>query len=147
MVQGDGFNLRLPEWIQGMRSYGWNGSSTALYYFRYSHGETTLWKVNLPKGESEKLDIRPVQWAVQMSMSPVGDDLVFLGSSPKMPKQICLYKNGKLTFTQSNEEKEAGAYCTEPDEIYIPDFRRQNWDMVFITHLWIINPRKMTSPL
>ena len=63
---GEGFHLRQPEWIQGMRSYGWNSSSTALFYFRYAHGETSLWKVNLAKGEAEKLDISPIQWAVQL---------------------------------------------------------------------------------
>ena len=120
LVQGDGFHLRLPDWIQGMRSYGWNTSSSALYYFRYSHGETTLWKVNLPKGKSEQMDINPIQWAVQLYVSFAGDDLVFLGSSPKMPKQICLYRNGKLTITQTDAEKEAGANCTDPMEITFP---------------------------
>ena len=93
----------------------------ALYYFRYSHGETTLWKVNVSKRKSQ------LNWISARSMgSPAGclpftnDDLVFLGSSPKMPKQICLYQNGKLTSFQSDLEKEAGENCTEPIEITFP---------------------------
>ena len=120
LIQGDGFHLRQPEWIQGMRSYGWNFSSTALYYFRYAHGETALWKANLSKGKSEKLDISPLQWAVQLDVSPKSDDLVFLGSSPKLPKQICHYRNGRLKFSPSELEKEAGENCTEPTEITFP---------------------------
>ena len=120
LIKGEGFHLRLPDWIQGMRSYGWNVSSSALYYFRYSHSETTLWKINLPKGKSEQLDISPVQWAVQLDVSPTGDDLVFLGSSTKIPKQICLYRNGRLIITQTDIEKEAGAYCADPVEITFP---------------------------
>ena len=120
LVLGDGFHLRLPEWIQGMRSYGWVANSAALYYFRYSSGETTLWKVNLPKGKSEQLDISPIKWAVQLDVSPAGDNLVFLGSSPKIPKQICIYRDGKLTFAQTDTEKEAGTYCTGPVEITFP---------------------------
>ncbi|MCJ7519673.1 MAG: prolyl oligopeptidase family serine peptidase [Anaerolineaceae bacterium] len=120
LVQGKGFHLRLPDWIQGMRSYGWNASSTTLYYFRYSHGETTLWKVGLQKGESRQLDISPMQWAVQLDVSPIGDDLVFLGSSPKIPKRICLFCNGRMTFSQTETEKDAGEYCTDPMEVTFP---------------------------
>jgi len=120
LVQGDGFHLRQPEWVQGMRSYVWNSSSTALYYFRYAHGETALYKVNVSKGKSEILDISPILWAVQLDVSSKNDDLVFLGSSPRLPKQICLYRNGRLHFSRSNLEKEAGEHCTEPIEITFP---------------------------
>ena len=120
LIRGDGFHLRLPEWVQGMRSYGWNSSSTALYYFRYTHGEATLWKVNVPKGKSEKLEISPVQWAVQLDVSRKNDDLTFLGSSPKLPKQICRYRKGRLHFSPSDLEKEAGEHCSEPIEVTFP---------------------------
>lgn len=120
LIQGENFHLRQPDWIQGMRSYGWNSSSSALFYFCYAHGKTTLWKADLQKGKSEKLDISPIQWAVQLDVSPTGEDLVFLGSSPKLPKQICQYRYGKLIFTQTDIEKEAGKYCTEPLEITFP---------------------------
>jgi len=120
LAQGNGFHLRQPEWIQGMRSYGWNLSSTTIYYFRYAHGETALWKANVSKGKSEKIDISPIQWAVQLDVSPRNDDLVFLGSSPKLPKQICRYRNNRLTFSPSVLEKEAGEHCSEPLEITFP---------------------------
>jgi len=120
LIKGDGFHLRQPEWVQGMRSYGWNSSSTALYYFRYSHGETTLWKANLAKGKIQQLDISPIQWAIQLDVSPVSEDLVFLGSSPKLPKQICQYRDGTLILAQTDIEKESGKHCTEPREITFP---------------------------
>jgi dipeptidyl aminopeptidase/acylaminoacyl peptidase len=117
LVQGDGFNLRLPDWVQGMRSYGWNSASSEIYYFRYSHGETTLWKVKIRKEKSEQLNINPIQWAVQLDVSPSDDDLVFLGSSPKIPKQICFFRDGKLHYSQTNLEKEIGVLCSNPVEI------------------------------
>ncbi len=117
LVQGDGFHLHQPEWIQGMRCYGWASNSSSLFYLRYAHGETALWKVNVSSGKGEKLDISPIQWAVQLDVSPNNDDLVFLGSSPTLPKQICHYRNGKLHFSPSNLEIEAGEHCSEPIEI------------------------------
>ncbi len=120
LIEGNGFHLRLPEWIQGMRSYRWNAGSSAIYYFRYSHGATTLWRCGLPNGRSEQLDIHPVQWAVQLDISPTDEKLVFLGSAPKLPKQICIYEKGKLSFTQNENEKTAGENCTEPEEIAFP---------------------------
>lgn len=120
VIRGDGFHLRQPEWIQGMRSYGWNRSSSALYYLSYAHGESTLQKANILKGKSEKIEIHPFQWAVQLDISRVNDDLVFLGSSPKLPKQICSLCNGKLKYSPTNLEKEAGECCTEPIEITFP---------------------------
>jgi dipeptidyl aminopeptidase/acylaminoacyl peptidase len=120
LVQGDGFHLRQPEWIQGMRTYGWNSDSKTLYYFRYHHGETALGKVNISKGKSEIIDISPIQWAVQMDISQKNDDLVFLGSSPKLPKQICRYRNSRLHFSPTALEKEVGEHISEPMEITFP---------------------------
>jgi len=120
LIRGNGFHLRQPEWIQGMRSYGWNSNSTALYYFRYMHGASTLWKIDVSKSKGEQLNIRPIQWAVQLDVSPRNDDLVFLGSSPKLPKQICRYRNSRLLFSPSDLEKEAGVQTSEPIEITFP---------------------------
>ena len=96
LIQGEGFHLRQPDWIQGMRSYGWNADGSGLFYFRYFHGETTLWKINVYDDKTEQIDIKPMEWAVQMDVSKINCDLAFLGSSPRIPKQICLIKNTTL---------------------------------------------------
>lgn len=117
LVEGDGFHLRLPEWIQGMRSYAWHHSSQQITYTRYAHGEASLWKVNINKKKSEAIETKGIQWITQLESSPVNDDLVFLGSSPQIPKAICLIKAGKIRANQSSIEKEVGERTSQPLEI------------------------------
>ena len=120
VVKGNGFHLRLPEWIQGMRSYAWHYSSRQILYTRYSHGQATLWRVDVIKGKSEQIDTGGIRWITQLDASPFNDDIVFLGSSPKIPKQICLIRSGKLRYRQSVLEQELGDMAVEPEEFEFP---------------------------
>ena len=120
LVKGDGFHLRLPEWIQGMRAYAWHHNSEKIIYTRFVGGRASLWQVDVKKGMSAQLDTHEIQWITQVDCSPVNDDLVFLGSSPQIPKQICVFHDGKLKITQSSLEKELGKQIEQPEEIVFP---------------------------
>lgn len=89
-------HLRLPEWVQGMRSYVWDKDSKFIYHFRYLAAETTLWKVDIHNGDAQQLDIHPITWAAQLDISPRENELVFLGSAATIPKNICRLKNNQL---------------------------------------------------
>jgi len=117
LVHGDGFHLRLPEWLQGMRSYAWLHHSQGIIYTRYSKGRASLWRLEIPRGKSAPIDTGDIQWITQLDSSPVNEDLVFLGSSPHIPKTICVIQEGKLKYSQSRLESEVGRTVDEPQEI------------------------------
>jgi dipeptidyl aminopeptidase/acylaminoacyl peptidase len=97
-------HLVQPAWVQGMRSYAWAPDSRSIYYFRYFHGSTSLWQVNLRSGKSKQLSIEPVCWAEQLDCA-AGEDsdvLVFLGSTGRAPKQIWRLDEEGLTCAVAN---------------------------------------------
>lgn len=90
LVRGYGFHLRLPDWVQGMHSYGWGHASSHIYYLQYSHGQSQLWRVTITSGISEEMDISPFTWATQLSVSLKTGQVAFIGSSPGHPRQIAV---------------------------------------------------------
>jgi len=118
VVPADGYHLCLPNWIQGMRSYGWSADSKYIYYLRYLHGKSTLWKVNIKSGISSNLDITPITWATQLHVSTTENELVFLGASTQTPKEIYTWRNKQLTTLVKNEVEELKGFSLSlPQEI------------------------------
>jgi len=97
-------HLVQPAWVQGMRSYAWSPDSRSIYYFRYFHGSTSLWQVNLRSGKSKQIPIEPVCWAEQLDCAAGedGDVLAFLGSTARAPKQIWRLDKQGLTCAAAN---------------------------------------------
>lgn len=116
-VKGEGYHLRLPEWIQGMRSYAWHHDSRHIIYTKYYRGQSSLWKVNIADGKSESINTGNIHWITQMDTSPTNDDLVFLGSSSAIPRQIVQIHKGKINIRQSALEKGLAARIPKPEEI------------------------------
>jgi len=88
IINGEGFHLKLPEWVQGTRTYTWDKDDQNIYYFRYQKGKTTLWKKSIGGSKNIEIPIDPITWASQICGSGKSNQLIFLGSSPKRPKRI-----------------------------------------------------------
>jgi len=89
ILKGGRFHLKLPEWVQGMRSYAWGFDSRTIYHFRYTGAKTELWKLHINSGKSIKINIKPITWATQLCVSSCDGQLAFLGSSLSIPEKIC----------------------------------------------------------
>lgn len=88
LVEGEGILLRYPAWVQGMRSVGWSPSGQRLYYLRNYGGQTTLWWVDVDRGQSHPIDTAPYTWLAQLAVSPRCDELAVLASAPDTPDRI-----------------------------------------------------------
>ena len=71
LVQGNGFLLSEPAWIQERRFYGWMPTSKGVYYIRSQQAMFTLWQVSLSSGRSKQIDTGPYTFLDQLSVSPV----------------------------------------------------------------------------
>lgn len=100
LVKGKGFHLADPAWGQGMHSYGWVGTSKAIYYTRNFGGFSTLWRVELDSGESTQIDTAPYTSVDQLSVSSLGNKLTFTASAPHIPTRIVVWEDGKLSIAR-----------------------------------------------
>lgn len=105
IVKGDGFHLRMPDWVQGLHSYQWSGDSTTLFFIKYHHGTSSISKVNVNTSEIENFEIAPYTWVSQISTSKISDEIAFIDSSQKESGQIIRLVENKAIPINSNIEK------------------------------------------
>ncbi len=111
-------SLLEPAWVQGLRSFGWDGSR--LVYARNDKGWRSLWAVEATGGESALIGTDPYTWFGQVTVSNRGQ-LAFIASSPKNPPRIVSLFEGKLRVERYSEaESIAAEYLPEPQPIEWP---------------------------
>lgn len=111
--------LMEPAWGQGMRLIAWSGQT--LFYLRNDRGWRTLWQVDAGTGKSEQLDVAPYTWINEISASPVGQKVAFVGSSAQIPERVVLWEKGKMrVLRRSSSETLDPAEMVEPQPIQWP---------------------------
>ncbi len=118
LIEGDGFHLARPAWIQGMRFYVWSPGSQKLYYLRYRHENASLWQVWLENGATSRIDVAPYTWISQLSISPTADQLAFIASAPSIPDRVIRW-DGKTLQVEARSEPEMipAGYLPAPQPI------------------------------
>jgi dipeptidyl aminopeptidase/acylaminoacyl peptidase len=118
LVHGDGFHLMQPNWIQGMRFFGWSHDSKRIFYIRNAHGISELWCARVEDGVETQIDIVPYTWIKQISVSPVEDRLAFIGSGPATPPRVVTWFEDKMRVEKrSTPENVPPEYYPPPREI------------------------------
>ncbi|MBN2047763.1 MAG: S9 family peptidase, partial [Anaerolineaceae bacterium] len=115
LVEGDGFMLTRPAWVQGNHEYDWGKDSDRIYYLRLQNGFSTLWWVDIETGRSEQIDVSPYTYLTQLSVSPKDGQLAFIGSSPMVPARILRWDGARIhTVRRSDPENIA------PEQLPVP---------------------------
>ncbi len=96
IVKGNGFHLRMPDWIQGLRSYQWTNDSSMIYFIKYHQGTASLSKVCLNTSKLEPINISPYIWASQIAVSKTSREVMFIGSSKRKTNQIVRISNSRI---------------------------------------------------
>ena len=118
LIDGDGFLLADPAWVQGRHSYGWSINSQKIFYTRKFGGFSTLWVVDISSGVSEEIKVQPYTDINQLSVSPTADELVFIASSPQNSTRIVLWKEGACSvIARSGSESLPVEYLPSPKSI------------------------------
>jgi dipeptidyl aminopeptidase/acylaminoacyl peptidase len=118
LVDGDGFTLSQPAWIQGIRNYGWNYDSSLLFHSRFSACTTSLWYAAVADGASHQVDTGPYTWIPQMSISPVSNEIAFLASASDIPNRVVHWDGSQLhIISRSDPENIPPAYFSEPETV------------------------------
>ena len=108
IVKGNGFHLRIPDWIQGLRSYQWASDSSTIYYIKYHQGTASLSKVCVNTSKAGSINIFPYTWASQIAVSRTSNDVMFIGSSKRETNQIIRISNSKILpnlFKSDHQQK------------------------------------------
>ena len=118
LVEGDGFELALPAWVQGVRSTGWNHDASRIYYLRYQGPFASLWYVAVDSGQSRQIEMGPYTWLSQLSVSPTREAVACLASAPTLPDQIIQWdEQGLQVVARSAAEMVAPEVFSTPREI------------------------------
>ncbi len=81
------FDLSLPAWVQGQRSYGWSAFGNRIFAIRNARGKSELCAVEAG-GNCQTIATEPFTWLEQLSVSPVNDEFALIASSPKLAPQV-----------------------------------------------------------
>jgi len=115
LVHGEGFQLSKPAWAQGQRYYGWGPASDRLYTLRYADGQATLWCVDLETRTSTRIDTGPYTWLSDLSVSPILEEVVFVGSAASVPSRVVRWRENQLVIeARSGSETITSAYLASP---------------------------------
>jgi dipeptidyl aminopeptidase/acylaminoacyl peptidase len=114
LVEGDGFHLSEPGWVQGIRFYGWTNDNREILYIRNHGGLASLWRVDIESGETLQIEITPYTWISQLSVSNHSQEAVFLGSAPGIPSRVVRWDEAGLhTVAYSDTERLPAEYYSE----------------------------------
>jgi dipeptidyl aminopeptidase/acylaminoacyl peptidase len=134
-----GVTLMDPAWAQGIRVFGWSFDSRKIYYRRNDAGFASLRAVAVESGADQNLPVEPYTWLDQISCSPRGEALAFIGSSASVSDRVVLWEQGKLAV-----QARSGAERITPDQFSTPapfSWKAQNGDEVHGIYFPPIHPR------
>jgi dipeptidyl aminopeptidase/acylaminoacyl peptidase len=145
LIKGDGFHLAEPNWLQGIRSYGWTYDNQEIIYVQKRGGRATLWRVEIRGGETMQIDTSPYTWISQISISPTSTDAVFIGSAPCIPPRIVRRSGNQLnTIAHSDGERLLADYYPTAVPLEWP---ASDGTMVFGTYYAPTNPEYTSDGL
>lgn len=103
----------IPAWIQGMRTYGWTGDGSALYYIRQQKSFFSLWNYDVTHETSLRVgDLRDYTHLEQISVAANNEAIAVLGSASAVPKRVLRYsrEDGLRVVRRSTNESIPDAY-------------------------------------
>lgn len=81
VVRGDGFHLRMPDWIQGLRSYQWTPDSHSIVFIKYHQGTASLESINIQTMDRKMIPTSPFVWLSQLDISDDGNHGALVGQT------------------------------------------------------------------
>jgi len=90
IVRGDGFHLRMPDWIQGLHSYRWSPDSQSIYFIKYHRGSASLSRVDIVSKKQMQIETEPYVWLSQLDISANGMQGAIIGQTASDCDEIVL---------------------------------------------------------
>ncbi|MFZ3069543.1 MAG: S9 family peptidase [Anaerolineaceae bacterium] len=110
-------SLLPPAWGQGLRCLAWTPEGNGLYYIENNQAQTSLHRVDLYTGSTEKIPTDPFTIIEQISVSYSGE-LAFMAESPVLPARILTLKDeGIHTVARSLSDSIAAEDLPKPQPI------------------------------
>lgn len=120
LIQGDGYMLARPAWVQGNREYAWSPDGKLIYYLRMEDAFTTLWCVEIQTGQHRQIDVSPYTYLSQLDCSPQDGTLAFIASSPVIPDRIVTWKEQQMVIIRRSSPEML-------DPAYFPAHKPISW--------------------
>lgn len=116
VVQGDGFHLRMPDWIQGLHSYQWTPDSQTILFIKYHFGTASLEQVNIHTHKRKIIQSDPYIWLSQLDISGNGKTGALIGQTTSNCDQVVLIDLVKGNIQKPELRKKEMA-CPSPQMV------------------------------
>ena len=79
----------LPQWQEGMRSYGFSPDGESILYIRYQSGSAQVRRLRLSDGNDTQIPIDGgYSWFEQIAVAPDGERFAVIASGPQVPNRV-----------------------------------------------------------
>jgi dipeptidyl aminopeptidase/acylaminoacyl peptidase len=112
----EGGVLAGPAWIQGVRLFGWTADSQSIIFLRNEKGFASLWRAERKNGAIQPMGVDAYTWISQVAVSPTGDAVAFIGSSPDFADRVVVQ-----TIGSPQVQKRSTAERVPPGELSRPE--------------------------
>lgn len=109
-----------PGWQQEMRTYGFGPEGSNLYFIRNQQGTATLWKLDIPSGKRQQVNLHEeYTWLEQIAVSPQEDKLGLIASAGQIPHRIlsCQPDRAARIWRRSTPENISPTTYVQPQHI------------------------------
>ncbi len=115
VLEGEGWVLAAPAWVQGMRTYGWTPDGKSLYVRQNNRGFAQLLRVDVEGGSPLTVDLGPYTWFEQPAISPTTGRVAMIASSSRIsPRLITWEDKGIRVVRRSTTESIPPEDLAEP---------------------------------
>lgn len=90
LVEG-AFEVGLPAWAQGMRTYAWSADGATVYYVRNEAGAMRLWRVDVASKETAPVAALAAYTHVAEPTVGAGGQVAVIVSSPQIPPRVLVW--------------------------------------------------------
>ena len=90
LVEG-AFEVGLPAWAQGMRTYAWSPDGATVYYLRNEAGAMRLWQVDVASKRTAPVAALSAYTHVAEPAVAAGGEVAVIASAPQIPPRVLVW--------------------------------------------------------
>jgi len=116
LIRGNQYHLRMPDWVQGLRSYCWSADSRQLFCITYARGKAGIISADIQTRELRPQPILPYTWCRQIDLDESRSTIFTIAAAPNhAPNIISVPIQPKTDHAQSQHGAQENGFT--PSEI------------------------------
>ncbi len=107
LVRGDGFDLSMPAFAQGVQTYDWFADSDRIAFLKFTGVRTKLCVARVSDGSVQEIELADISAIDALAVAPQEDAIALVCAGPAMALQVMIYKSNQPLVIYRLSEREA----------------------------------------